>query len=396
MAQQFIYQMQGLKKVSPDGKEILKGIWLSFFPGAKIGVVGPNGAGKSTLLRIMAGLDTEVQGETWIDPSAKIGYLPQEPELDESLDVRGNIELGMKEVRDLMREFDEVSAKFAEVDPDEMDALINQQAELQDKIDAVNGWDMDRTLEIAMDALRVPPGDADVSTLSGGERRRVALCQLLLSKPDLLLLDEPTNHLDAETVAWLERALREYEGTVILVTHDRYFLDNVTQWILELENGKGIPFEGNYSSWLDQKTKRMAQAEKQASARRKVLEQELEWVNMNQKARQAKSKARISRYEEMLQDTNDQAERAKRNEIAIPAGPRLGDVVVEVKGVSKGYGDRLLIDDLTFSLPPGGIVGVVGPNGAGKSTLFKMISELEGPDAGEINVGETVKLVSVC
>lgn len=395
MAQQFIYQMQGLKKVSPDGKEILKGIWLSFFPGAKIGVVGPNGAGKSTLLRIMAGLDTEVQGETWIDPSAKIGYLPQEPELDESLDVRGNIELGMKEVRDLMREFDEVSAKFAEVDPDEMDALINQQAELQDKIDAVNGWDMDRTLEIAMDALRVPPGDADVSTLSGGERRRVALCQLLLSKPDLLLLDEPTNHLDAETVAWLERALREYEGTVILVTHDRYFLDNVTQWILELENGKGIPFEGNYSSWLDQKTKRMAQAEKQASARRKVLEQELEWVNMNQKARQAKSKARISRYEEMLQDTNDQAERAKRNEIAIPAGPRLGDVVVEVKGVSKGYGDRLLIDDLTFSLPPGGIVGVVGPNGAGKSTLFKMISELEGPDAGEIKVGETVKLVSV-
>ena len=394
MAQQFIYQMQGLKKFTPDGKEVLKGIWLSFFPGAKIGVVGPNGAGKSTLLRIMAGLDTEFQGETWIDPSAKVGYLPQEPQLDESLDVRGNIELGLKEVRDLMREYDQVSAGFAEPDAD-FDALIARQAELQDKIDAVNGWELDRTIEIAMDALRVPPGDADVTTLSGGEKRRVALCQLLLAKPDLMLLDEPTNHLDAETVAWLERALREYHGTVILVTHDRYFLDNVTRWILELEQGKGIPFEGNYSSWLEQKHKQLEQAEKAASSRQKLLAQELAWVSMNQKARQAKSKARINRYNELLQEVSSESDRSRRNEIVIPAGERLGDLVIELEGVSKAYGDKLLFEDLSFRLPPGGIVGVVGPNGAGKTTLFKLLTGKEDPDTGNVRVGETVKMVGV-
>ncbi|MEC9399092.1 MAG: energy-dependent translational throttle protein EttA [Myxococcota bacterium] len=396
MAQQFIYQMQGLKKISPDGKEILKGIWLSFFPGAKIGVIGPNGAGKSTLIRVMAGIDTEYQGETWIDPSAKIGYLPQEPELDPSLDVRGNIELGLKEVRDLMNEYDEVSAKFAEeMTPDEMDALIQRQGDLMDKIEACDGWNLERTLEIAMDALRVPDGSADVSNLSGGEKRRVALCQLLLAKPDLLLLDEPTNHLDAETVAWLERTLREYHGTVILITHDRYFLDNVTKWILELEGGKGIPFEGNYSSWLQQKQKRLEQEEKQASARRKVLEQELEWVNMNQKARQAKSRARLNRYDELMREANETDDRSRRNEIVIPPGPRLGDTVVEAKGLSKGFGDRLLIDDLTFSLPRAGIVGVIGPNGAGKTTLFRMMTGQEEPNDGSISIGETVKFVSV-
>ena len=396
MAQQFIYQMQGLKKISPDGKEILKGIWLSFFPGAKIGVIGPNGAGKSTLIRVMAGIDTEYQGETWIDPSAKIGYLPQEPELDPSLDVRGNIELGLKEVRDLMNEYDEVSAKFAEeMTPDEMDALIQRQGDLMDKIEACDGWNLERTLEIAMDALRVPDGSADVSNLSGGEKRRVALCQLLLAKPDLLLLDEPTNHLDAETVAWLERTLREYHGTVILITHDRYFLDNVTKWILELEGGKGIPFEGNYSSWLQQKQKRLEQEEKQASAKRKVLEQELEWVNMNQKARQAKSRARLNRYDELMREANETDDRSRRNEIVIPPGPRLGDVVVEAKGLSKGFGDRLLIDDLTFNLPRAGIVGVIGPNGAGKTTLFRMMTGQEEPNEGSITVGETVKFVSV-
>jgi ATP-binding cassette ChvD family protein len=396
MAQQFIYQMQGLKKISPDGKEILKGIWLSFFPGAKIGVIGPNGAGKSTLIRVMAGIDTEYQGDTWIDPSAKIGYLPQEPELDPSLDVRGNIELGLKEVRDLMNEYDEVSAKFAEeMTPDEMDALIQRQGDLMDKIEACDGWNLERTLEIAMDALRVPDGAADVSNLSGGEKRRVALCQLLLAKPDLLLLDEPTNHLDAETVAWLERTLREYHGTVILITHDRYFLDNVTKWILELEGGKGIPFEGNYSSWLQQKQKRLEQEEKQASAKRKVLEQELEWVNMNQKARQAKSRARLNRYDELMREANETDDRSRRNEIVIPPGPRLGDVVVEAKGLSKGFGDRLLIDDLTFNLPRAGIVGVIGPNGAGKTTLFRMMTGQEEPNEGSITVGETVKFVSV-
>lgn len=396
MAQQFIYQMQGLKKVSADGKEILKGIWLSFFPGAKIGIVGPNGAGKSTLLRIMAGLDKEVQGETWIDPQAKVGYLAQEPELDSSLDVRGNIELGLKEVRDLLNEFDAVSARFAEeMSAEEMDDLIAHQATLQDKIEVVDGWNLERTIDIAMDALRVPAGDAQIDKLSGGEKRRVALCQLLLAKPDLLLLDEPTNHLDAESVAWLERALREYHGTVIIITHDRYFLDNVTQWILELENGEGIPFEGNYSSWLEQKAKRLEQTQKTGSARAKVIERELEWVRLGQKARQAKNKARVKRYEELLKDAQSDNDRTSKNEIVIPAGPRLGNTVIEAKGLSKAFGDRLLIDDLSFNLPPGGIVGVVGPNGAGKTTLFKMLTGAEQPDRGELNIGDTVKMISV-
>ncbi len=395
MGQQYIYQMQGMGKVTGDGKEILKGIWLSFFPGAKIGVVGPNGAGKSTLLRIMAGVDKEFTGDVWIDPSAKVGYLPQEPQLDPTLDVRGNIELGLKEVRDLLREFDEVSMKFAEVDPDEMDALIARQAELQDQIEAVNGWDLDRTLDIAMDALRVPPGDSSIEHLSGGEKRRVALCQLMLARPDMLLPDEPTHHLDAETVAWLERALREYHGTVILVTHDRYFLDNVTKWILELEDGKGVPFEGNYSSWLEQKQKIFEQRQKKASARQRVLEKELEWVRMGSAARQARSKARVNAYEKLRQEAESATERADRNEIVLPPGPRLGDVVVEISGLSKGFDDRLLIDDLTFNLPPGGIVGVIGPNGAGKTTLFKMITGSEQPDSGSVKVGETVKVISV-
>jgi energy-dependent translational throttle protein EttA len=395
MAQQFIYQMQGLKKVTNDGKEVLKGIWLSFFPGAKIGVIGHNGAGKSTLLRIMAGEDKEFQGDTWIDPKAKVGYLEQEPKLDETLDVRGNIELGVKEVRDLLVRFDEVGMKFGEeMSDDAMNALIDEQAALQDQIDASNAWELDRTIEIAMDALRVPPGDADVTKLSGGEKRRVALCRLLLSKPDLLLLDEPTNHLDAESVAWLERTLREYHGTVILVTHDRYFLDNVTAWILELENGEGLPFEGNYSSWLDQKQKIFAQKEKSNSQRARVLAQELEWVRMNQKARQAKNKARIQRYDELVQQSESDSPDRIKSDIIIPAGPRLGDVVVEVDHLSKGYGDRLLIDDLSFKLPPGGIVGVVGANGAGKTTLFRMLLGQEQPDSGSIRVGETVKITN--
>lgn len=395
MAQQFIYQMQGLKKVTDDGKEVLKGIWLSFYPGAKIGVIGHNGAGKSTLLRIMAGVDKEFQGDTWIDPKAKVGYLEQEPELDPSLDVRGNIELGVKGVRDLLTRFDEIGMKFAEeMTDDQMQALIDEQARLQDQIDASDAWNLDRTIEIAMDALRVPPGEADVTKLSGGEKRRVALCKLLLSKPDLLLLDEPTNHLDAESVAWLERTLREYHGTVILVTHDRYFLDNVTSWILELENGEGLPFEGNYSSWLDQKQKILEQKEKSNSKRAKVLAQELEWVRMNQKARQAKNKARIQRYEELVAQANSDAPERIKSDIVIPAGPRLGDVVVEVEHLSKGYGDRLLIDDLSFRLPPGGIVGVVGANGAGKTTLFRMLLGQEQPDSGTIKVGETVKIAN--
>lgn len=394
MAQQFIYQMQGLRKATGSGKEILKGIHLSFFPGAKIGVVGPNGAGKSTLLRIMAGEDTEIQGEVWRDPGAKVGYLKQEPELDPELNVRANIELGLKEVRDLLQAYEDISAGFGEPDAD-FDALIEKQAKLQDQIEAVDGWDLDRRIDIAMDALRVPDGDADVMHLSGGERRRVALCQLMLSKPDLLLLDEPTNHLDAETVAWLERALREYEGTVILVTHDRYFLDNVTEWILELEDGKGLPFQGNYSSWLDQKQKRFEQQQKQNSARAKVLAQELAWVQMGKKARQAKNKARLGRYEELLRESQSDDNRRSKNEIVLPTGPRLGDTVVVAENLSKGFGDRLLIDELSFKLPPGGIVGVIGANGAGKTTLFRMISGTETPDGGSLEVGETVKFVGV-
>lgn len=395
MAKEFIYQMQGLKKVAPDGKQILDGIWLSFFPGAKIGVVGPNGSGKSTLLRIMAGIDEDYTGETWIDPDASVGYLPQEPELDQSLDVRGNIEEGLGEVRDLMKRWDEISMKFGEISTDdEMTALLEEQAKLQDQIDAINGWDLDRTIDIAMDALRVPEGSADVSVLSGGERRRVALCRLLLAKPDLLLLDEPTNHLDAETVAWLERTLREYHGTVIIVTHDRYFLDNVTKWILELEGGKGIPFEGNYSEWLRQKKQRLDEEQKQDSTKARALERELEWISLSHQARQAKSQDRLERYEEMRR-AFEEASGDTRQSIVIPPGPRLGDVVVQVKDISKGYGDRLLIDDLTFNLPRNGIVGVIGPNGAGKSTLFKMITGEEEPDTGQVTVGETVEISNV-
>ena len=392
MAQQFIYQMQGLKKVTGDGKKILDGIWLSFFPGAKIGVVGPNGAGKSTLLRIMAGIDTEVDGETWIDPSATVGFLSQEPTLDPTLDVRGNVELGMAEVKALLTRYDAINDKFAEeMTPEEMDALIEEQGKVQDQIEAVGAWDLDRTIEIAMDALRVPAGDAKVDTLSGGERRRVALCRLLLAKPDLLLLDEPTNHLDAETVAWLERTLREYEGTVIIVTHDRYFLDNVTGWILELESGKGLPFEGNYSSWLEQKHARLSQQEK-GSKRLKELAGELSWVKMNRKDRHDRSQARLREYEAKLREAETGG---ARTQINFPPGPRLGDNVVKANAVSKGYGDRLLFEDMTFDLPRGGIVGVIGANGAGKTTLFRMITGQESPDGGTLTVGETVQLASV-
>jgi len=396
MARQFIYQMQDLKKVLDNGTMILKGISLSFFPGAKIGVIGPNGSGKSTLLKIMAGVDDQVQGHTWVDPSAKVGYLEQEPELDPEKTVRGNIEDAVAETRQLLADFETVSARFAEeLTDDEMDKVIEKQSALQDKIDAVNAWDIDRQVEIAMDALRVPPADQDVTTLSGGERRRVALCKLLLAKPDLLLLDEPTNHLDAESVAWLERFLHDYEGTVVCITHDRYFLDNVAGWILEMDSGKGIPFEGNYSGWLEQKEKRLEQQSKQ-SERRKALAKELEWVKLGQGKRNARSKARLNRYEELLQQIDDDgSSNTTTLDIALPPGPRLGDVVVSAKGVSKAYGDKLLYDNLTFDLPRGGIVGIVGPNGAGKTTLFKMISGSDTPDAGDLKVGETVKLAYV-
>ena len=395
MSGEFIYQMQGLQKSAGDGRKILDGIWLSFFPGAKIGVIGPNGAGKSTLLRVMAGLDEDHLGETWIDPNATVGYLAQEPELDASLDVRGNIEGGLGEVKELMDAYDAVSARFAEdLTADEMDAVITEQARLQERIDAVNGWDLERTLEIAMDALRVPPGDRDVETLSGGERRRVALCRLLLSKPDLLLLDEPTNHLDAETVAWLERTLAEYHGTVIVVTHDRYFLDNVTGWILELESGKGLPFEGNYSSWLAQKSKRLAEegTGRAGQARAKALAEELAWAQLNQTDRNTRAHARLQQYEQLLSEARGAG---RRTEIVIPPGERLGDLVVRAKNLEKGYGDRLLYEDLSFDLPRGGIVGIVGPNGAGKTTLFRMILGQEEPDGGTLEVGESVDLASV-
>jgi len=393
MAQNYIFTMQDLRKVK-GGKDILKGIYLSFFPGAKIGVIGPNGSGKSTLLRIMAGEDTEFFGPARPDPGAKIGYLPQEPTLDPSLDVKGNVELGLKEIRGLLDRFNEVSAKFAEpMDDGEMDKLLAEQGKLQDAIDAANAWELDRTVELAMDALRLPPGDADVTKLSGGERRRVALCRVLLEKPDLLLLDEPTNHLDAESVAWLERALKDFQGTIVAITHDRYFLDNVAEWILELDRGEGIPWKGNYSSWLDQKQKRLEAEEKSESARQKQLKRELEWVQASPKARQAKSKARVARYEEMLNQT--QEKRDGTGEIFIPPGPRLGGQVIEAKELTKAYGDRLLIDGLNFKLPPGGIVGIIGPNGAGKSTLFRMMVGQEQPDAGELVIGETVKLAYV-
>ncbi|MBM4778695.1 MAG: energy-dependent translational throttle protein EttA [Archangiaceae bacterium] len=393
MAENFIFTMQDLRKVK-GGKEILKGIWLSFFPGAKIGVIGPNGSGKSTLLRIMAGQDPEFMGTARPDPKAKVGFLPQEPVLDETLDVKGNVELGVKPVKDLLKRFDEVSNKLGEPDAD-FDTLLAEQGKLQDAIDAAGGWELDRKLEIAMDALRLPPGDADVKKLSGGEKRRVALCRILLEKPDLLLLDEPTNHLDAESVQWLQLHLRDYAGTIVCITHDRYFLDEVCQWILELDRGEGVPWKGNYSSWLDQKKKRLEQEEKASSARQKFLERELSWVSSSQKARQAKSKARLERYDEMREEYEREKNKQSTGEIFIPPGPKLGGKVVEAKGVRKAFGDRLLFDDLNFKLPPNGIVGIIGPNGAGKTTLFRMIMGLEKPDAGELNVGETVKLAYV-
>ncbi len=394
MAHQYIFTMKDLRKVYPPDREVLRGIWLSFLPGAKIGVLGANGAGKSTVLRIMAGLETEYSGEAFPAAGASIGHLAQEPQLDSAKDVLGNVMDGVAETRALLARFEEVSAAFGEpMDDDAMEALLAEQATLQDRIDAANAWDLDRTVEIAMDALRLPPSDAAVQTLSGGERRRVALCRLLLRAPDLLLLDEPTNHLDAESVAWLERHLHEYRGTVVAITHDRYFLDNVAGWILELDRGAGIPWEGNYSSWLEQKERRLASEEKQESARRRTLARELEWVRMTPRARQAKSKARLSAYEALLGADGEQ--RREAIEMAIPPGPRLGDLVVEARDLRKGYGDRLLIDELSFSLPPGGIVGVIGPNGAGKTTLFRMITGAEQPDEGTLRVGETVQLAYV-
>ncbi|HEX8951776.1 MAG TPA: energy-dependent translational throttle protein EttA [Polyangia bacterium] len=392
MAQQYIFTMKDLRKVVPPKREILKGIYLSFYPGAKIGVIGGNGAGKSTLLRIMAGVDKEFIGEAYPADGIKIGYLPQEPVLDETKDVKGNVEEAVKEQKDLLRRFEEVSAKFADPDAD-MDKLMEEQAKLQDKIDATNAWELDRTLEIAMDALRLPPADAAVKNLSGGEKRRVALCRLLLSKPDMLLLDEPTNHLDAESVAWLEQFLKDFPGTVVAITHDRYFLDNVAGWILELDRGAGIPWKGNYSSWLEQKGKRLADEEKQESARQRQLAHELEWVKASPKARQAKSKARMQRYEELLSQTGEK--KADDIEIQIPVGPRLGDDVVIADHLRKGFGENLLIEDLSFRLPKGGIVGVIGPNGAGKTTLFRMITGAEKPDGGSLKVGTTVKLAYV-
>jgi len=394
MAHQFVFTLHDLRKVVPPDRVILDGITLAFLPGAKIGVLGPNGAGKSTLLRIMAGVDKDFLGEAQAADGIKIGYLPQEPQLDPKKDVLGNVEEGVAAIRGLLDRFNEVSARFAEeLSDDEMNALLEEQGKLQDKIDAANAWELDRTLEIAMDALRLPPGDAEVSKLSGGEKRRVALCRLLLSKPDVLLLDEPTNHLDAESVAWLERFLQEYPGTVVAITHDRYFLDNAAGWILELDRGRGIPWEGNYSSWLEQKKARLAVEEKQASARQRTLERELEWVRASPRARQAKSKARLQAYETLVAEEEKRA--PETVEINIPAGPRLGDLVIEAEHLNKGYGDRLLIDDLSFALPRGGIVGVIGANGAGKTTLFRMIVGEEKPDDGTLRIGETVKLAYV-
>ena len=388
---QYVYVMSRLSKTWPGGKEVLKNISLSFLPGAKIGVLGLNGAGKSTLLRIMAGIETEFQGEAWAADGIKVGYLPQEPELDPSLDVAGNVLAGMGRAKELVDRFNEVSAKFAEeMNDDEMNAVIAEQAELQEEIDAIDGWDLERKAEIAMDALRVPAGDADVTKLSGGEKRRVALCQLLLSAPDMLLLDEPTNHLDAESVAWLQKFLHDFPGTVVTITHDRYFLDEVAGWILELDRGAGIPYEGNYSGWLEQKQKRLEQEGRADDARVKSLSRELDWVRAAPKARQAKSKARINAYEKLLAE--GQQKQVDTARISIPAGPRLGDIVINANAISKAFGDRLLIDDLSFRLPPGGIVGVIGPNGAGKTTLFRMITGEESVDKGDFVVGDTVKL----
>jgi ATP-binding cassette ChvD family protein len=394
MSQTYVYSMYRCNKFYGPERQVLRDISLSFLPGAKIGVLGPNGAGKSTLLRIMAGLDEPSNGDARLAPGATVGYLPQEPELDPAKDVRGNVEEGVAEKRALLDRFNEISAMFAEpMSDEEMQALLEEQGEVQDRIDRTDAWSLDRMLDIAMDALRLPPADADVTNLSGGERRRVALCRLLLSAPDLLLLDEPTNHLDAESVAWLERFLDDYQGTVLAVTHDRYFLDNVAGWILELDRGHGIPFQGNYSSWLEQKQARLAVEEKQESARRRTLQRELEWVRMAPRARHAKSRARVAAYEQLLAD--EAAVKLDTVEIHIPAGPRLGDVVVEASGLRKGYGDRLLIDGLDFSLPAGGIVGVIGPNGAGKTTLFRMIAGQEQPDGGELRLGPSVQLAYV-
>jgi len=391
---QFIYHMHRLSKIVPPRREILKNINLSFYPGAKIGVVGPNGSGKSSLLRIMAGIDTDVVGEAWAAKGTRIGYLAQEPELDESLDVRGNVELAVAETRALLTRFEEVSLAFGEVTSDEeMNDLIEEQAKLQDRIDAAGAWELDRKLEIAMDALRLPPGEAQVDPLSGGERRRVALCRVLLEQPDLLLLDEPTNHLDAESVAWLEHHLAEFPGTIVAITHDRYFLDNVAQWILELDRGEGIPWKGNYSSWLEQKRERLRQEEKSESARQKTLERELDWIRMSPRARHAKGKARITAYEDLL--SQDEREQVRTAEILIPKGPRLGKTVIHAESLCKGFGDNLLIDDLSFDVPPGAIVGIIGGNGAGKTTLFRMIVGDESPDSGKLEIGETVQLAYV-
>jgi energy-dependent translational throttle protein EttA len=388
---QYIYTMKGLGKVHPPDAVVLKDIWLSFLPGAKIGVLGLNGAGKSSLLKIMAGEDTEFIGEAQPADGITVGFLPQEPRLDASKTVLGNVEEGVSEIKALLERYDELNMKLGEeMTPEQMDKLLEEQGKLQDRIDAVNAWDIDSQLELAMDALRCPPPDADVTKLSGGERRRVALCRLLLKSPDLLLLDEPTNHLDAESVAWLERFLTEYKGTVVAVTHDRYFLDNAAQWILELDRGSGIPWKGNYSSWLEQKQERLAQEEKSESKRQKTLERELEWIRMSPRARQSKGKARLNAYEQLLNE--DTAKKIDQVEIYIPPGPRLGDTVVEARGLRKAYGDLLLIDDLTFTLPRGGIVGVIGPNGAGKTTLFRMITGQEKPDAGTLKIGETVEV----
>ncbi len=388
---QYIYVMKGLGKSYPGGREVLRDVWLSFLPGAKIGVLGLNGAGKSTLLRIMAGQDREFSGEAWAADGVRVGFLPQEPTLDPAKDVAGNVIEGLAETKALLDRYEEVNARFGEdLSPEEMDALIAEQGELQEKIDQADAWDLDRTVEIAMDALRCPPGEASVATLSGGERRRVALCRLLLQRPDLLLLDEPTNHLDAESVAWLQRFLRDYPGTVVTVTHDRYFLDEVAGWILELDRGHGIPFEGNYSGWLEQKQARLAQEGRQEEARRRTLERELEWVRQSPRARQAKSKARVSAYEALVAQSREKA--PDTAQIVLPPGPRLGELVVEADHVRKGFGNHLLIEDLSFRLPPGGIVGVIGPNGAGKTTLFRMITDQEEPDGGRFRIGETVKL----
>jgi len=394
MSGQFIFTMNRVGKVVPPKREILRDISLSFFPGAKIGVLGLNGSGKSSLLRIMAGVDTNFDGEARPQPGIKIGYLPQEPELDPKKDVRGNVEEAVAATKKLLDDFNAISEKFAEpMDDDQMNKLLEKQAALQEKIDAAGAWELERKLEIAADALRLPPWDADVTKLSGGERRRVALCRLLLSQPDMLLLDEPTNHLDAESVAWLERYLHEYPGTVVAVTHDRYFLDNVAGWILELDRGHGIPWKGNYSSWLEQKEKRLEQEEKQETARMKAMKEELEWVRQNPKGRHAKSKARLARYEELA--SQEYQKRNETKEIFIPPGPRLGDLVVEAKGLGKSFGDRVLIEDLNFSLPRGGIVGIIGPNGAGKTTLFRMIVGQEKPDSGEMRLGPTVQIAYV-